>query len=242
MELPPDNPEAWLRVIKEKGLGLELRIDLEKELMGSGQVLDTLARVNACRALIAAVSVYGRWTAVPHSLSDVENAAAKDMANALRIRSETDHWSALLHFVTVLGLYRYPSPAYEDDLRFDFAGAYLENPTGFRFFAKGSMLALGLTVSILAATQGKKEWDAAACREKADEMKSADLRMLHDLARLEGRWSGVHADSHKAVVQAAQVARQACGATLNGLEFKLHIPPGFDFEITLAQSSPAPKR
>jgi len=240
MDLPTADTEAFLRILKDGGVGLEFIIDRGGSLLDVGQCAEVLARVRACRSIIIATAVFGRWAGDEDILSGAAAATAGELRRALYARSDERSLRALVRLARDLGFFAPEADDYADELRFEFAGAFLENPTGLRFLARGTVFSLALAVTILAAVQGKKEWDAEACRARAAGMAQMQVEMLHSLARMEGKWTSQHAASHKATVEAAQVASQACGSMLDGIVVRSHLPPGIDYEIRLGPAAPAP--
>ncbi|MBB2963399.1 hypothetical protein [Methylobacterium sp. R2-1] len=240
MDLPPDDSDALIGLLKEGPVGFGFAVNRGGDLLGIGDFADELVRIAACRALIVATAVYGRWVLEKESLDQVPAASAGALSRALQARPSDEAFRALLQLIGRLRLFDPHAEGYPDELRFRFAGAYLENPLHLRFLAVGTVACLGLCVTTLAAAQLMKEWDSPACQARGDGMARTQFDMLQSLAHREGKWTNQHAQSHKAITDAARVARSACGSLLSNIQFRLHLPAGVDYEVKLGSAPPAP--
>lgn len=122
------------------------------------------------------------------------------------------------------------------EMRLEFYGAYLSNPTTFRFMAMGAASAMTLAAAIWGGVSIMKQLDAPACREHYDKIAQRQIELVRKQAKLEGRLSSELSKNELDIVKSVLAASSTCNSVFGNIRLRIAIGPRFDFEVSLNDS------
>lgn len=241
MTIPPEQIASYFRIPEDGRFGLEASIDFGGEPPSMGELSSCIDRLRECQRYITAVLWIIQWSEDNISVPEALRPSVTVLADAVFKGNRQSVYLALQHLVASLGLHNPDAGESRFQPRFEFVGAYQQNPIVLRFDVKGHPWALIAAILVFGTVQMMKEYGADACRAQAADIAKHQSASLERIAGRQGRWTPELVDSHKVVLDAANAGAARCGSLLSSFGFHLHVPRGPDFDVRIGEPVPGPR-